>query len=321
MHNFLGQGRSYLHTMFIKRLSRESLIIGAPAKINLFLKVLRRRSDGFHDISSVFQAVSLFDRLRFERVDGPGVTITLEAQVDIPTDERNLISRAFHLMQRRYDLSDGLAVHLDKSIPVAAGLAGGSSDAAATIMAVDILWGPGRSGEELARLGAEIGSDVPFFFTRGQAMVSGRGERVEEIELPTDYWLVLVTPDFGISTAASYAGLKLNLTNSKNPISLCRCRTAQMLVESLRSTGNDFREAHYATYPILRRIEDELLQSGAVLARMTGSGPTVFGMFLEAPDIEHGNLFNRGDWQINTVRPITLPKNRDLEAGGNRGDH
>jgi 4-diphosphocytidyl-2-C-methyl-D-erythritol kinase len=299
--------------MFIRRLSEGALVIGAPAKINLFLEVLNKRSDGYHDINSAFQAVSLFDTIRMERTDGQDVIIELTDSGGVPTDGRNLIARAFNAMKEQFGLSGGLRVALSKKIPVEAGLGGGSSDCAATIMGVNVLFKLGLTKEEMTAIGAKLGSDVPFFFTQGQALVTGRGDVLEPVELPTDYWLVLVTPDFGISTAESYARLKIDLTNHKNPFKLRRCVRVEELIESIVLSGNDFSGAHALSYPVLGGIEVELRKHGAVLARLTGSGPTVFGIFMRAPDIEENGFFERGDWQVNTVRPITLPIIDDLQ--------
>ncbi|MBU0984586.1 MAG: 4-(cytidine 5'-diphospho)-2-C-methyl-D-erythritol kinase, partial [candidate division Zixibacteria bacterium] len=212
----------------MKRISTGSVVIGAPAKVNLFLEVLSRREDGYHDINSLFQAVSLFDRLRIRRLPAEsGVRLSLDGPDSVPTDERNLVCRAYNLMRDRFDLQDGLEVDLEKNIPVAAGLAGGSADAAATILACSVLFDLQLEYTDMALLGQEIGSDVPFFFSRGQALVTGRGEQITATNFPTDYWLVLVTPNLHISTAESYARLRTGLTKSRVPFTLEGCRTSE----------------------------------------------------------------------------------------------
>ena len=148
---------------------------------------------------------------------------------------------------------------------------------------------------------------IPFFFSRGQAIVSGRGENIEEIDIPTDYWLVLVTPDIAISTAESYAALKIGLTKNENPFKLSCYKTVEEFVESLKLSKNNFEEAHLLSYPILDRIKEELLNKKALLSRMSGSGSTIFGIFKEVAGLINNQFFNQGDWQVNVVRPITLP--------------
>ncbi len=307
--------------MFIKRLSEESLVIGAPAKVNLFLEVLGKRPDGYHNINSLFQAVSLFDRLRFYRTNGPGVTLEFTTDCDLPTNESNLISMAYDVVKHRHGISGGLRVELEKNIPIAAGLAGGSADAAATIVACNILFDLGLSRDHMTEIGLEVGSDLPFFFTQGQAIVRGRGEVIEEVSLPTDYWLLLITPNFGISTAKSYGDLKRDLTKPKNPIKLSRCAAVEELVAQLSSVGNDFEEVHLQSHPVLGRLKNGLIECGAMLARLTGSGPTMFGIFNGVPNISRGDNFRQGDWQIHTVMPISLQLIDRHDVGGNRGDN
>lgn len=297
--------------MLGSRISEDALIIGAPAKVNLYLQVLGRRADRYHDINSLMMTVTLFDRLTVTRAESPGVTIEQAASgrvsEPVPVDGTNLVAKAYQALAARHPVSGGISVRLEKNIPVAAGLAGGSSDAAATLKAVNELYQLALGNEELAAIGLEIGSDVPFFFTGGQAVAEGRGEQLRATRVPDDFWLVLVTPKLAISTAEAYAALGKTLTNPKRVFTLPRCRTVAELVESLRLTGNDFEEVHLRSFPDLGRIKDGLLQSGAHLARLSGSGPTVFGLFSALPMTEENGLLDRGDWHVSTVRPVALP--------------
>lgn len=294
--------------MFAKRLSDRTLAIGAPAKINLNLRVLGKRPDGYHDIDSIFQAVSLFDRLRFTRTDSTSeVNIKLARPSSLPVDESNLVTRVFRLMQREFNLQGGLDVELEKNIPMAAGLGGGSADGAATILACRILFDLPLDFPKMAGLAAEIGSDLPFFFSNGQAHVTGRGERVEALDLPTDYWLVLVTPQLEVSTAEAYAALKLPLTRPAGAGSFRGSKAPEELIKWLADTGNDFEPLQLGAKPMLQQIKNGLTDSGAALARMSGSGPTVFGIYIDAPDFCGDRVFGRTDWAISTVRPIRLP--------------
>ena len=171
----------------------------------------------------------------------------------------------------------------------------GSSDAAATLLAVSVLFGLRLDYAELAPLGAEIGSDIPFFFSTGQALISGRGEVVRPIVCPT-----------AISTAVSHAALSLPLTSGRNPFSLGRCGTASGLIESLKPAGNDFEKVQFSAYPEIERIRDELLQCGALLARLSGSGPTVFGLFEQKPTDQSRRLSGHNSWQVTIARPVLL---------------
>lgn len=294
--------------MFARRIDSHTLIVGAPAKVNLFLEVLGKRPDGYHDIHSLFQSVSLFDRLTFSRNDSPGeCALVASGTHAVPTDSSNLVVRAYAMMAEKFDLRGGMAIDLEKRIPVAAGLAGGSSDAAATIVATNVLFDLGLTFEEMAELSLKIGSDVPFFFSSGQAIVTGRGENIQNVDLPTDYWLVLVTPNFPISTADSYAQLDLTLTKQVGGVSFCSCKALRELIESLKDRGNDFEKVHLGSFPDLAKIKDGLLDKGAHLARLSGSGPTVFGLYIDLPELPGDSLNGRDDWRVHPVRPIVLP--------------
>jgi len=297
--------------MLGKRLTDDTVILGAPAKVNLFLQVLGKRDDGYHDINSLMVTVSLFDRLTVTKTATPGVTIERAAgsriRAAFPLDETNLIARAYRALANQYRIAGGISVSVEKNIPIAAGLAGGSSDAAATLKAINELYDLNLDGPAMAEVGLSIGSDLPFFFGTGCAVVGGRGETVTSVALPDDYWLVLVTPQVPIATGASYAALGKTLTNPKRVFTLRRCQTVAELVESIRLTGNDFEKVHLKSFPELGRIQDGLLQSGAHLARLSGSGPTIFGLFSALPMTEENGLFDRGDWHVSTVRPVALP--------------
>ena len=294
--------------MFIKEITKDSLIIGAPAKINLFLKVLNKRPDGYHNIDSLFQAVSLFDRIKFTRTGQNKTTIKLKNEIDLTTGEDNLISRTFDFMKNEFDLDGGLEIELEKNIPIAGGLGGGSTDAAATIMACNVLFSLNLTYHEMAEIGLQLGSDIPFFFSSGQAQVTGRGEIIKELNLPTDYWLMLVNPGEKVSTATSYSSLKISLTNSEKTVSFTSCRTTGDLLKSLNKLSNDFEGNHLESYPAHKRIKGGLLRLGASVTRMSGTGPTFFGIFVRYPTGGHENIFNGGNWQVDLVRPITLQK-------------
>ncbi len=293
--------------MIISDHTAEQVRIGAPAKINLFLEVINKRPDGYHNINSLFQAVSLFDRLTCTRQDRHRIELTISGETELSAGSDNLVVKAWELMAETFDITDGLQVKLEKNIPIAAGLAGGSSDAAAIILACNILYDLGLSRMEMAELGLKIGSDLPFFFSSGQALVTGRGERITETDFPTDYRLLLVNPGFTLSTAAGYAALKRDLTKSKDPFSLACCRAVESYVHLLGRTGNDFESVCLEAHPELVEIRDELLQRGAALARMSGSGPTMFGIFTDFPVGKDKVNMRRGSWRIYAVAPITLP--------------
>ncbi len=293
--------------MKIHTITPGSVCVEAPAKINLFLEVRNRRPDGYHEINSLFQAVSLHDRLTLHLTDEPGVALTIDGPGGLTAGEDNLVVRAIRLTLREAGLSRGVQAHLEKRIPVAAGLGGGSSDGAAAIEGLSELLGLGLSRSDKMRLGLQLGSDIPFFFTSGQALVRGRGEVMEETDYPVDYHLILVNPGFPVSTADGYASLKRGLTASADPFTLPCSRTVQDFVLHLSRGGNDFEPVLRRAYPELGEIVAELRKRGAVVARLSGSGPTVFGLFLDRTASETMNEADWGKWQIYAVMPVSLP--------------
>lgn len=292
--------------MFVKEISKDEIEIDTPAKINLFLDVLNKREDGFHNINSLFQAVSLFDKLQFKIQSKPELTLKVIGNNSLPVNDDNLIVKAYNFMREKFELTSGLHVTLHKEIPIAAGLGGGSSDAAATILACNILFDLELTSVGMAGCGLHIGSDLPFFFSSGQALVTGQGEIIENTSYPVEYELVIVKPNISISTAESYAALKRDLTKRKNPFKLGTCRTVSRYVTSLNGAGNDFEEVHLLSYPEIRKIKDGLLLAGAELARMSGSGPCVFGVFMKLPYNKEDLNMSEKNWQMFFVKPIQL---------------
>ncbi|MCZ8517541.1 4-(cytidine 5'-diphospho)-2-C-methyl-D-erythritol kinase [Paenibacillus filicis] len=250
----------------------------APAKINLSLDVLYKREDGYHEVEMVMTMVDLADRIEMQEL--PRDTIIISSQAGyIPLDEKNLAFQAARLIKERYDVKKGVYIHLDKKIPVAAGLAGGSSDAAATLRGLNRLWGLGIPDSELLRLGAELGSDVPFCVTGGTAIARGRGEKLEPIEAPPQCWVVLAKPPINVSTSEIYG--KLNAKAIKRHPSTERIHEAirgkkfDMLCSEL---GNVLEEVTLDLYPEVRQLKECMLKLGADGVLMSGSGPTVFGL-------------------------------------------
>lgn len=252
-----------------------ALIIKAPAKINWFLSVNQRRNDGYHDITSVMQCVGLYDTLLLE----PHDRLALASDMDIP-EEQNLAYRAGLMLQDYSGCGKGAAMRLIKEIPAAAGLGGGSSDAAAVLAALNRLWGLRLSAAELRVLAARLGSDVPFFIDGGIALAEGRGERITLLPDCGSLPLVLVKPDIGVSTAWAYGLHEPELTKKYIDIKLfCHALKSKDFVSLRQMVHNDLERAVMRNIPVIAEIKDQLLGSGAALAAMSGSGPTVFGVF------------------------------------------
>ncbi|MEK8133028.1 4-(cytidine 5'-diphospho)-2-C-methyl-D-erythritol kinase [Paenibacillus filicis] len=250
----------------------------APAKINLSLDVLYKREDGFHEVEMVMTMVDLADRIEMQEL--PRDTIIISSQAGyIPLDEKNLAFQAARLIKERYEVKQGVYIHLDKKIPVAAGLAGGSSDAAATLRGLNRLWKLGIGTSELQRLGAELGSDVPFCVTGGTAVARGRGEVLEPIESPPQCWVVLAKPPINVSTAEVYGKLRAaeikRHPSTKQVIEAIRYKRFDDLCGEL---GNVLEEVTLDLYPEVRQLKEVMTRLGAEGVLMSGSGPTVFGL-------------------------------------------
>jgi len=250
----------------------------APAKINLSLDVLHKREDGYHEVEMVMTMVDLADRIEMQEL--PRDTIIISSQAGyIPLDEKNLAFQAAKLIKDRYDVKQGVYIHLDKKIPVAAGLAGGSSDAAATLRGLNRLWKLDIASDELQRLGAELGSDVPFCVTGGTAVARGRGERLEPIESPPQCWVVLAKPPINVSTSEIYGKLRANAIkrhpSTARVIEAIRSKRFDELCDNL---GNVLEEVTLDLYPEVRQLKECMIRLGADGVLMSGSGPTVFGL-------------------------------------------
>lgn len=253
------------------------LSLRAPAKINWFLRVLSRRDDGYHEIVSVIQCVSLYDEISFERSG----SIIVEG-MDIPPSE-NLVYRAAVALRRYASYRGGARITVKKRIPIAAGLGGGSSDAACTLQGLNALWELGVPREDLQSIGSDIGSDVPFFFQAPLALVEGRGEKVTGYPARSSLWLVLAKPAVGISSSWAYSAfdkVPSTLTKRSPDIKLfCRTLDERDVRTLARFLANDLESVVLGECPAVGEIKRLLLEHGAAASLMSGSGPTVFGVF------------------------------------------
>lgn len=256
------------------------IVVSAPAKINWFLQVAGKREDGYHDISSLMQKVSLFDTLSIAECR----TLELVSEMDLPVSQ-NLVYRAAALLQEVTGCRRGASITLQKNIPSAAGLGGGSSDAAAALSGLNSFWNLGLSGQELSGLGARLGSDIPFFLASPCALVEGRGEIVTSVPARgPSCTLLLVKPDVGISTAWAYGQHRM-LTKKPVDIKLFCQALDRCDYDALRRLAfNDLEAAVAARYQVISDLKTRLLEQGAELSLMSGSGSTVFGVFRSPED-------------------------------------
>jgi len=257
--------------------------LAAHAKINLHLDVVSRRGDGYHDIVSLFQAVSLHDLVRF-RTAGPPDAIRLSGPFDFPA-EMNLIVRAVEAFRRETGIRDGVEIEVEKRIPVGAGFGGGSSDAAAALRCLAALFHPEIPADALRRLGTSLGSDVPFFLldAGAAAVVEGRGDRVTAVRPRDDYGIVAVTPSGPVETALAYRLLDRQWGSRETrgfPASLV-ARAYGVNPPPRWDFINSFDGPVMAQRPDIAAVRDLLVGHGALAARLTGSGSTVFGLFAD----------------------------------------
>jgi 4-diphosphocytidyl-2-C-methyl-D-erythritol kinase len=249
---------------------------GSPAKINLYLRVLRKREDGYHDILSLMQKISLCDELTFTET-GDGITLHCPGTT-LPEGEGNIVYRAAAAFFSRIGASPGIEITIRKRIPIAAGLGGGSSNAATTLMTLNEMYGSPVTREELMKIGSGLGADVPFFIFGKRAWACGIGDHFPESPLLPHLWFVLINPGFEISTKLVYQGLNLGLTKQGINYSIPRFSTTEDLIRGLT---NDLESVTVRLHPVLDQIKALLLASGASGALMSGSGPTVFGVFTD----------------------------------------
>ncbi len=255
------------------------LHLKAYAKLNLALDVTGRREDGYHMVRMVMQSVRLYDRVSMAR-NHSGKILLKTNLAYLPTDERNLVYKAIDLLRREYDITEGVSVTIDKHIPVAAGLAGGSSDAAAALIGMNHLFKLGIRQKELMRYGLSLGADIPFCIMRGTALAEGIGEILTPLPPIPPCWFVLVKPAFSMSTRFVYQNLVLDESTLHPPVDdMCKAIHSGDLDKIVDSMGNVLEQVTAAHFPDILRIKEELVRQGARASLMSGSGSTVFGIF------------------------------------------
>jgi len=247
----------------------------APAKINLTLDVLWRRNDGFHEVEMVMTTIDLSDRLELYALEKDEIKVSLESRY-VPNDERNLAYRAAKLFKDTYGIKQGVHIKIDKDIPVSAGLGGGSSNAAAVLRGLNILWSLQIPLEDLSRLGLAIGSDVPFSVMNHTALVTGRGEIIERLPRPPSCWVVLAKPNIGVSTKTIFQHVKVNTLSHPNTQEVIRALYDQDLTHLSDHLGNSLENVTIGLYPQVATIKQKMIHLGATNVLMSGSGATVY---------------------------------------------
>ena len=283
------------------------LTLLAPAKVNLGLAVHRRRADGYHDISTLFLKVSLADTVCLT-AQPHDITIHC-AHPEVPSDARNLAYRAAAALQPLAP-DQGVQITLTKTIPVAAGLGGGSSDAATTLLGLNALWHLGLSTETLRPYAARLGADVPLFLTPMiAAMGSGRGDELEPVACPRSFFLVLVKPEIAVSTAWVYQQLRFELTASPKETTILKQCLESGDIEGLGAACfNDLEPVVLRHFPVVQDVKQALMQPGVCGVGMSGSGPTVYALCLSQDVAQEvaATVRQRG-WDVWVCRPWQYP--------------
>ena len=262
----------------------DKISLKALAKINLGLDVVRRREDGYHEVRMIMQTIHLFDRLEISK--NTSGQITMETNLAfLPTNENNLVYKAAKLLTDEFGIKDGVHVWLHKHIPVAAGMAGGSTDAAAVLYGMNRIFDLGLSKEELMERGVKIGADVPYCVMRGTALAEGIGEKLTKLPPMVKCPVLIAKPQINVSTKFVYENLKLDADTEHPDIDrLVADIREKNLTKIAADMGNVLETVTIPAYPVIADIKENMLQNGAVNAMMSGSGPTVFGLFEKEAD-------------------------------------
>lgn len=259
--------------------SNNDISLKALAKINLGLDVVRRREDGYHEVRMIMQTIHLYDRLDIKRTKESGIQIQTNLSF-LPVNENNLIYKAAKLLMDEFSITDGVSVKLDKRIPVAAGMAGGSTDAAAMLFGMNRLFSLGLTKRQLMERGVQIGADVPYCIMRGTALAEGIGEELSPLDPMVKCPVLIAKPSISVSTKFVYQNMKLDDTTVHPDIDLLiEDIKAKNLYDIAAHMGNVLETVTIPNYPVIDEIKKHMLSHGAVGAMMSGSGPTVFGLF------------------------------------------
>lgn len=294
------------------RVAQKTFTLPSFAKINLHLRVIGRREDGFHELCTVFQTVSLHDDLTFS--DAEDLFFTCD-DPKIPTGDSNLVVEAANLLRAEFGITGGANIHLEKRIPAPGGLGGGSSNAAVALLGLAKLWNIEPGPDELARIGKQLGADVPFFFHGGTAIGTGRGDEIASVGDIENGYILIVTPDIEVSTREAFAGLNapaLTKEASKSILRDCRfeAESSSLQHSVLR---NDFEISIFRSHPEIRRVKERLIELGAGQALMSGSGASVFAIFdtQETRQATLKAIENEYNWRQFAVAAISRDEYRE----------
>lgn len=258
----------------------QKISLNAYAKVNLGLDVVGKTENGYHLLRSVMQQIDLYDVITLEKLEGKSGVIEFETgSEEIPVDQSNLAYKAAMLMYDNYEIADGVKITLDKRIPVAAGMAGGSTDGAAVLKGMNELFGLGCSQEKLMEHGVKLGADIPFCIMGNTALAEGIGEKLTPLHSIPEMTLLITKPKLNVSTKYVYQHLQLDTVKHPDTDGILDAMKNKDLTKMIACLGNVLESVTGAEYPIIGELEQKILSAGADGAIMSGSGPTVFGIF------------------------------------------
>ena len=287
----------------------------ALAKINLGLDILRKREDGYHEVRMIMQTIQMYDVREMRKGKKPGISLSVNYPY-IPSDERNLVYKAAKLLMDEFQVKEGVEIRLEKFIPVAAGMAGGSSDAAAALVGVNRLFKLGLSEKDLMERAVNIGADVPYCVMRGTALAEGIGEKLTRIAQVPDCFVLIGKPGINVSTKAAYESLQLDQIQTHPDIDgMIRDIESGDLRAMTEKMENVFEPGIIGRYPVIGEIKALMEEHGALKAMMSGSGPTVFGIFDDRKKMEEAAAVLRESRLAKTVFATEVTK-----AGGHTND-
>jgi 4-diphosphocytidyl-2-C-methyl-D-erythritol kinase len=257
----------------------DSIRLKARAKVNLGLDVLGKREDGYHEVRMVMQTVGIYDRLILTKIPEDEIRIVSNLSF-LPVNENNLIYKAAKLLQDEYHFEGGVQIDLNKFIPVAAGMAGGSTDAASTMFGINRLFELGMSQDRMMELGVRLGADVPYCVMRGTALAEGIGEKLTRLSPMPHCWMLVAKPPINVSTKLVYESLDMDGVNKHPDIDgIIHAIEQKNIAAVAAKMENVLEQVTIPLYPVIDTIKKDMMKHGAINAMMSGSGPTVFGIF------------------------------------------
>lgn len=288
----------------------DGINLKALAKINLSLDVVRKREDGYHEVRMIMQTINLYDKLEIKKSDEKGIHVTTNISF-LPTNENNLVYKAAKLLMEEFGIEEGVSIHLYKYIPVAAGMAGGSSDAAAVLHGMNKLFNLKLSKRELMERGVKLGADVPYCIMRGTALAEGIGEKLTKLPPAPECFVVIAKPGISVSTKFVYENLHANeLTYHPDIDGMIEEIKKGSLEGIARKMGNVLETVTIKEYPVIEKIKNTMKENGAVNAMMSGSGPTVFGLFQTEEEAKKAYAVLEKDKDVKKLYITTMFNNK-----------